>query len=129
VTKVLETVAWVERDAEGRVLMVRPRGKPLFFMPGGKKEPGEDDVTALARELKEELDVDLVVASVQELFVVEAEAWGRTATTVRMVCFTGRVEGTPRPSAEIEELAWLGPRDLDRMPPAGRKVVENVSRS
>lgn len=123
----LDTVAWVRIDDDARVLMARPRGMPLFFMPGGKKEPGETDLHALARELKEELDVELGRASVQALFVVEAPAWGRTDTVVRMACFAADVSGAPVPAAEIEELAWLGPDEGARMPPAGRLVVQRVS--
>lgn len=125
----LDTVAWVSVDAssgEGRVLMGRPRGKPLYFMPGGKKEPGESDVAALVRELKEELDVAVDARTIEALFVVEAPAWGRTDTVVRMGCYAAQVVGEPVAAAEIEELAWLGAGDGARMPPAGRLVVERL---
>jgi 8-oxo-dGTP diphosphatase len=50
---------------DGRVLASRrtepPRLAGLWEFPGGKVEPGEDDVSALARELREELRVEVEV--------------------------------------------------------------------
>ena len=49
-------VGGVVHDAAGRLLVVR-RGRPphagLWSIPGGRVEPGEDDATAVARELAE----------------------------------------------------------------------------
>lgn len=33
----------------------------IYYLPGGKVKPGETDAEALARELKEELEIDVVV--------------------------------------------------------------------
>ena len=50
-------------DADGRVLLSkRPLGKQLgglWEFPGGKVEQGERPETALIRELKEELGIDV----------------------------------------------------------------------
>ena len=57
----VSAVALVDRD--GRVLLARrPEGKPmagLWEFPGGKVEEGETPEAALARELREELGVDV----------------------------------------------------------------------
>jgi 8-oxo-dGTP pyrophosphatase MutT (NUDIX family) len=128
--RALHTVAWIDVDDDGRTLMARPHGKALFFMPGGKKEPGEHDVGALVRELAEELGVVVDEASVTARFVVEEEAHGaRTPTVVRMACYAARVAGTPAPSSEIAELARFTRADVDGtdlVPPAGREVLARV---
>jgi 8-oxo-dGTP diphosphatase len=59
----VEVVGAVIRDAGGRLLTVRKRGTARFMLAGGKREPGEDDLAALARELREELGVEIVSAS------------------------------------------------------------------
>ena len=40
--------------SDGRLLLLRPAGRDDLKFPGGGVEPGEDDETALARELAEE---------------------------------------------------------------------------
>ncbi len=43
-----------------KVLETRSRGKATWYIPGGKRESDETDVKALVREVKEELDIDLL---------------------------------------------------------------------
>jgi 8-oxo-dGTP diphosphatase len=61
--KVTEVAVGVVFDAAGRVLLAdRPQGKPYsgyWEFPGGKIEAGEDVAAALARELHEELGIDI----------------------------------------------------------------------
>jgi 8-oxo-dGTP pyrophosphatase MutT (NUDIX family) len=123
----IETVAWIDVDDVGRSRMVRPRGKALFFMPGGKKEPGEDDVAALVRELREELAVDVDEDSVVARFVVEERAFGPVEpTVVRMACYAARVRGVPTPSSEIDTQDFVAVDEGHRVPPAGRAVLANL---
>lgn len=45
---------------DDRLLLVRctiPGAPPFWVLPGGGREPGEDDATAVAREVREELGV------------------------------------------------------------------------
>jgi ADP-ribose pyrophosphatase YjhB (NUDIX family) len=48
----IDTVAWV-RVERGRILCARPRGKDIFYIPGGKREAAENDLETLLREVKE----------------------------------------------------------------------------
>jgi 8-oxo-dGTP pyrophosphatase MutT (NUDIX family) len=61
-SRTIDIVTAVIRDPAGRMLVVRKRGSAMFMKPGGKRETGEDDLTALARELDEELGCRLVSA-------------------------------------------------------------------
>lgn len=56
---VIKVAAGVLRDAQGRVLICRRRGKldGLWEFPGGKLEAGESYQTCLERELLEELGI------------------------------------------------------------------------
>jgi 8-oxo-dGTP diphosphatase len=49
-------------DDEGRLLVVRRGNEPgrgLWSIPGGRVEPGEDDATALVREMREETGLEV----------------------------------------------------------------------
>lgn len=48
----------IEND-EGKILVCQKKGRNYYFFPGGHVEYGESTKDALARELKEELDVDI----------------------------------------------------------------------
>ncbi len=70
----IEIVAAVIRDNDGRTLLVRKQGTQAFMQPGGKREPGEDDLAALARELDEELGLTIIAGSVRPLGTFRARA-------------------------------------------------------
>ncbi len=55
----IDTVAWVRIEG-GRILCARPRGKDVFYIPGGKREGTETDLQTLLREIEEELTVGLI---------------------------------------------------------------------
>lgn len=56
----IDKVAWILVE-DGRVLSTRSRGKDVWYLPGGKREPGESDLETLRREIGEELSVDVDV--------------------------------------------------------------------
>lgn len=113
-SKVIEIVAGVIRDVDGRVLTVRKRGTTAFMLPGGKREPGEADLQALSRELFEELGCDL--ASADHLGTFDAPAANEPDTRVYGAIYLAKVGGRISAQAEIEELLWLDPA----RPPAVR---------
>jgi 8-oxo-dGTP diphosphatase len=120
----IDIVTAVIRDAEGRMLVVRKRGTAIFMKPGGKREPGEDDLTALARELDEELGCRLVSAELLGRF--EAPAANEAGFTVKAATYLATVEGEIAVRAEIEEMAWIdiaSPGDV-RLAPLMRVVIE-----
>lgn len=101
----IDIVTAVVRDADGRMLVVRKRGTAIFMKPGGKREPGEDDLTALARELDEELGCRLVDATLLGRF--EAPAANEAGFTVKAATYLATVTGEIGVRAEIEEMAWI----------------------
>lgn len=122
----LDIVTAVIHDAEGRMLVVRKRGTRMFMKPGGKREPGEDDLTVLARELDEEIGCRLVEASLLGRF--EAPAANEPGFTVRAATYLATVEGDIAARAEIEELAWIDPAAPGDLPlaPLMQVVLERL---
>ncbi len=51
---VIDKVAWIHLD-QGTVLSTRSKGEDVYYLPGGKREPGETDIDMLTREVREEL--------------------------------------------------------------------------
>ena len=106
----------------------RPQGKPLagyWEFPGGKVEAGEDFLTALARELREELGV-----SVQEAELLQEKQHEYDHLKVRLHFFrVNSFSGAPV-SLEGQTLAWLTPRDAFDYPflPADAEIVRRLLR-
>jgi uncharacterized protein (TIGR00730 family) len=124
----VDALAWV-RVERGRLLAVRSAGKTAFYLPGGKREPGESDVEALRREVKEEVTVSLVPGTVVPVGTFRAAAHDYPpGTQVELACYAAEFEGEIRASAEIDEVAWLGPEDAERCAPAVRLVIDELRR-
>ena len=104
-SETVSIVAALIRDAAGRVLLVRKRGTLAFMQPGGKRDPGEDDATALARELREELGCRVVPGSARPLGEFVAPSANEPGWRVRAAVYA--VDVTPR--AEIEDIMWIDP--------------------
>jgi len=98
-------------DGAGRVLIAqRPAGKPLagrWEFPGGKVDAGEGERDALARELREELGVDLVAA---RPFMRLTHAYQERDVELSL-WIVERFAGEPR-SLDGQVLKWLAPADL-----------------
>jgi 8-oxo-dGTP diphosphatase len=114
----IEIVAAVIRDDAGRYLLVRKQGTHVFMQPGGKREPGEDDLTALARELDEELGLAIVAGSVRPLGSFRAPAANETGREVVAAVYDVAVAGSAVPRAEIAELLWFDAEDPPHVPVA-----------
>ena len=120
----MHVMAGLMIDGEGRVLLAeRPLGKHLagfWEFPGGKLEMGELPIEALARELREELGIEL--QSAQPLIRVP---W--TYDDRRLVLDAWRVDrwlATPQ-SLEGQALQWCLPMAIDpeSMTPADRPIL------
>ncbi|QBI52259.1 NUDIX hydrolase [Streptomonospora litoralis] len=126
--RVVDALAWVHVSGR-RLLCVRTHGRGLYYLPGGKREPGESDEAAVVREAREEVGVELRPATLRPFAVVDEAADGYPeGTRVRLACYTAEHTGEPAAAAEIAELAWLTGGERDRCAPAVRRVLDELHR-
>jgi len=92
-----------------RLLVERSKGKDVFIAPGGKLEPGETSQQAVIRELKEEFQLDVVEADLEEFGTFYAEAAGshNAGKSLRMDVYTIKNVGEIVPDSEVEEVRWI----------------------
>ncbi|MBV9930840.1 MAG: NUDIX domain-containing protein [Alphaproteobacteria bacterium] len=105
----IEIVAAVILDGRGRVLLVRKRGTGKFMQPGGKREAGESDLAALARELREELGCGFDPAEARWLGRARAPAANEPGETVEAALYLVRLTGDAVAAAEIDAMVWADP--------------------
>jgi 8-oxo-dGTP pyrophosphatase MutT (NUDIX family) len=123
----VDTVAWVHLE-NGRILCARPRGKDVFYVPGGKREGAESDLQTLLREIAEELTVALLPGTATHLGTYEAvQPPGHPdAVRVRMSCYAAGYSGTLAASSEIDELAWFCYADRPRVPAVDQLLFDDL---
>jgi 8-oxo-dGTP diphosphatase len=122
-SRLVRVAAAVILHPDGRVLLAqRPPGKPYegyWEFPGGKLEPGETPAHALARELHEELGVDVRRAApwiVQEFVYPHSHV---ELNFFRVLAFDGEPHGR-----DGQAFAWQTPGAFDVAPllPANTQV-------
>jgi 8-oxo-dGTP diphosphatase len=98
-------------DARGRVLIAqRPLGKHQagrWEFPGGKVAPGESEGQALARELHEELGIDVTAS---RPFMRLEHSYPDRSVELSM-WIVERFSGTPR-GLDGQKLRWVTPAEL-----------------
>jgi 8-oxo-dGTP diphosphatase len=100
-------VAAVIRDQSGRLLLVRKRGTTKFMQPGGKIEPSELKLAALAREIREELGCSMMTDTARYLGEFRAPSANEPSQDVEADIFEVQIVGEPVPQAEIDAIVWL----------------------
>jgi len=120
------TAAVIERD--GAFLVTRrQKGVHLegfWEFPGGKCDAGERLTACLARELREELDVDAHVGA--EVYTVTHAYPERS---VELHFFRCELIGEPRPQIN-QEMRWVRREDLASLefPPADTELIAALTR-
>lgn len=123
----IDKLAWI-LIKDRKVLYVRSRGKYLFYNVGGKREGNETNEEALIREVKEELNVDLVADTIQYIETFTAQAAGKPeGVMVEIKCYKADYRGTLTPTSEIEELGWLTSRDTERTSVTGQLILKYLN--
>lgn len=116
----LQVAAAIITRADGAVLLARRApGRThagLWEFPGGKLEPGETPQECLARELREELGVEVEVGA----YVASG-----AAGPVILLGYRARIVAGQLALTDHDAVAWVQPADLAAyaMPPADLPVV------
>ena len=134
IMKIINVVAAIIRD--GNRIFATQRGygdyKDSWEFPGGKVEPGETPQQALKREIKEELDIEVVIGNL--LTTIE---YDYSSFHLSMQCFWCQImEGTPvlreheaarwLGADELDSVAWL-PADLSIIPLIKDQIIDQVA--
>ena len=123
---IIDKIAWIRLE-DGAILSTRSRGKDVYYLPGGKREPGESDIDTLVREIREELSVAIVPDTVEHVGIFHAQAHGHPeGTTVRMTCYSADYRGVLQPDNEIEEIVWLTYADRHRVAPVDQIIFDHL---
>ena len=126
--RVVEVVAAVIEDDDRFLLTRRQAGVHLAGMwefPGGKIDPGETDRGALARELREELDVDVEVG--ERMFQTRHAYADRT---VELSFYRCSLRSAPQPLLG-QEMRWVPRAELALLgfPPADTELIAMLTRA
>ena len=101
--------------------------KDKWYIPGGKREADENDQQALAREVKEELSIDIIPSTIKYYDTFEAQAHGKPeGTIVRMTCYTAQYTGIVSPSAEVEKLDWFDYSRINEVSPVDQLIFNDL---
>lgn len=122
--KQIDKLAWLYIK-NNKLLVARSKNKTAFYVPGGKREPGEDDQQALIREVKEELSVDLLTESIRYAETFTAPADGKTGELeVKLTCYFADFIGELAAAAEIEIFDFISYEQKSLTSTATHKVME-----
>lgn len=129
-SKIIHIAAAIIMDGKGRLLLVRKRNTAYFMQPGGKVEPGEDVKTALIRELREELNLEVTTEELAPFGEFTDIAANEPGHLLHACMFSiEKCLQVVRPAAEIEEILWLSPSDISSKqlaPLTANKIVQLV---
>ena len=124
---VVEVVAALIQDDEGRYLITRRRGGShlagMWEFPGGKREAGESLENAMRRELTEELSASFGVGE-----KVETVRWEYPERTVIIHFYRCRLESGTIEPRESQAMQWVAPEHLTEFdfPPADRELIARL---
>lgn len=115
-TPILFVVAAALINPNGKILLAqRPEGKRLagkWEFPGGKVEAGESPEAALARELKEELDIKVAAADLEPFWFLSHDYAAQFGFHLLMpVYLCKRWQGEPR-AVEHKDITWVYPQAM-----------------
>ncbi|ANV82971.1 DNA mismatch repair protein MutT [Picosynechococcus sp. PCC 7003] len=120
----------VIRDRQGKILIDRRLDKGemagLWEFPGGKIEPGETVEACIAREIQEEINLQVEVGD--RLILIEHD-YPKFKVSLH-VHWCSVLAGDPKP-IECAEILWVNPNELGQyqFPEANQSIIEAIQSS
>ncbi len=122
--EIIDKLGWIYIK-DKKLLGARSKGKNVYYIPGGKREQRETDKEALSREIKEELDIELIPKSLKFINKFKAQAHGQSEGIIlQMTCYSADFIGGINPSSEIEEVTWLTYKDKEWATPMIKIILD-----
>ncbi len=111
----IDKIAYI-RIENGKILSTKSKGKSKYYIPGGKRENSETDEETLIREIREELNVSIISATIKYFGTFTAQADShKVGIIVKMTCYSAEYEGNLEPCSEIEAIKWLSYSDREQV--------------
>ena len=105
--KNIETVALIHIK-DKKLLLVRPKSKKIFYMPGGKRDEGEDNLKALIREIKEEIGLISEIKKLIGVYRIDNDPRGVHLDII----YEGELNGEIKLSQEHQKSGLFNPDEL-----------------
>lgn len=112
------------RDPEGRILLVKPRYRLDWGLPGGFLRRSEQPPEAIRRELREEIGIDLEFGPPLVCYVHGRQRHIEFAFDVELE--PSQVAQVARSSAELSRIAWYPPDALPRLQPEAGEALRRL---
>jgi 8-oxo-dGTP diphosphatase len=131
---IVVSAAIVDRKSRRILLTQRAGDAPtypwIWCSPGGKTNPGETHRDALARELREEIDVELAGDPVALLYhrEVKSQRGDEMVPVFCYVVFAEQLRGKPSPRDATCGLAWFDCGEVTalRLTPADNAEIDRI---
>ena len=125
--KIIEVVGAIIKDGDRYLVGQRAANKAqggLWEFMGGKIEPGETPEQALARECREELDLEI-----ENERIIDSVIHEYPEKTIRLTL----IECTPRAGSipcalEHQQIRWVAPKEMESLPfcPADEDLIQKL---
>ena len=124
-SRIRVVAAMIEKDGKYLITQRRPTATlPLLWeFPGGRVEEGESDEAALARELKEEMEIDVSVA---DRVIHVHHSYPHYDIDFRV--YRCRLTGGAINHRKVHDHRWVSPQEMDKyeFPAADEKTVAQL---